>query len=41
MLYLLFISQLYITNKTERFSFKNGHSVHVTKLTKTDRLVVL
>ena len=47
MQYLLFISQyetfnqLYITNKTEHFSFKSEHAVHVVKLTKTDWLVVL
>ena len=29
-------NQLYITNKTERFSFKNGHAVLVAKLIKED-----
>ena len=44
MLYLLFISQyrpfnqLYITDNTERFNFKSGRTVYVTKLTKTDWL---
>ena len=32
---------MYITNNTERFSFKSGYAVHVAKLTKTDWLVVL
>ena len=37
MLYLPFISQfnqLYITNKTECFSFKSGHAMWVAKLIK-------
>ena len=34
------IKALYITNKTERFSFKSGCAVHIAKLTKTDWLVV-
>ena len=34
-------NQLYITNNTERFGFKSGRAVHVTKLTNTDWLVVL
>ena len=34
-------NQLYITNNTKHFSFKSGCSVHVTKLTKTDWLVLL
>ena len=42
MLYLLFITrsnpfnQLYITNKTERFSFKSGRVVWVAELIKKD-----
>ena len=31
---------LYITYKTEHFSFKQGHAMHVKELTKTDWLVV-
>ena len=34
-------NQLYITNKTECFSFKSGHAVHVARLTKTDWLTML
>ena len=34
-------NQLYITNNMKRFSFKSGRAVRVTKLTKTDWLVVL
>ena len=34
-------NQLYITNNTECFSFKNGCAVHVVKLTKIDWFVVL
>ena len=34
-------NKLYITNNTERFSFKSGRAVRVTKLTMTDWLVVL
>ena len=47
MLYLPFLlhqkpfNQLYIINNTEKFSFKSGHAVHVTKPTKTDWLGVL
>ena len=33
--------QLYITNKTECFSFKSGRAVCIAKLTKTDWFVVL
>ena len=47
MLYLPFITrlkpfnQLYITNKTELFSFKSGRAVRVAKLTKEDWPIVL
>ena len=34
-------NQLYITNKTERFSFKSGHAMRVAKLIKEDWLIVL
>ena len=34
-------NQLYISNNTEHFSFKSGHSVHITKFMKTNWLVVL
>ena len=34
-------NQLYITNKTERFSFKTGHAKRVAKLIKEDWLIVL
>ena len=34
-------SQLYITNKTECFSFKSGHAVRVVKLIKEDWPIVL
>ena len=34
-------NQLYITNKTERFSFKSGHAVQVAKLIKQDWPIVL
>ena len=46
-LYLLFISQykafnqLYITNKTERFSFKIGRAVQFAKLINEDWPIVL
>ena len=44
-LYLLFITrpfnQLYITNKTQRFSFKSGGAVRVAKLTKQDWPILL
>ena len=45
MLYLLFVSQLkvfnqLITNKTERFSFKNGRAVQVAKLIIEDWPIV-
>ena len=35
------VNQLYITNKTERFSFISGHAVRVAKLIKEDWPVVL
>ena len=47
MMYLPFITrykpfnQLYITNKTELFSFKSGRAVRVTKLIKEDWPIVL
>ena len=47
MLYLPFITrskpfnQLYITNKTEHFSFKSGRAVRVAKLIKEDWPIVL
>ena len=34
-------NQLYITNKTERFSFKSGRAVQFVKLIKEDRPIVL
>ena len=34
-------NQLYITNKTERFSFKSEHFVRVAKLIKQDWPIVL
>ena len=34
-------NQLYITSKTERFSFKSGRAVRIAELIKTDWLVVL
>ena len=34
-------NQLYITNKTERFSFKSGHALQVAKLIKEDWPMVL
>ena len=33
--------QLYITNKAERFSFKNGRAVQVAKRLKEDWFLVL
>ena len=47
MLYLPFIirckpfNQLYITNKTERFSFISGRAMRVAKLIKEDWPIVL
>ena len=43
MVYLSFIAfkQLYITNKTERFSFKSGRVLQVAKLIKEDWPMVL
>ena len=42
MVYLPFIkrylTQLHITNKTERFSFQSGHAMRVVKLIKEDGL---
>ena len=38
---LLSKSKLYITNKTEHFSFKNGCTVRVAKLIKEDWPIVL
>ena len=35
------LNHLYITNKMESFSFKSGRAIYITKLTKTDWLVVL
>ena len=34
-------NQLYITNKTERFSFQSGHAMRVMKLIKEDWPIVL
>ena len=34
-------NQLYITNKTEHFSFKSGHAMQVAKLIKEDWVIVL
>ena len=38
---MLAVNQLYINNKTERFSFKSGHTVWVVELMKEDWPIVL
>ena len=35
------VNQLYITNKTERFSFNSGRAMRVAKLIKEDWPIVL